>query len=317
MTKVFITFFIVFCSLFSLQNIGHALIGGYEDFKYSGVLRIDFKDNLACTATLVGLNPPTMVTAAHCLVGSGALTGDPISIEGIVPLKMFYPNELITSPEQQAEIDNSLDIAVLTFPDVLKEKLSLTEKDLFTVAPVSVRTLDEIETCGFGRTSMFWARGNKPGYRKCGTMTLYNEELRPNDFDPSLNDLIHEMIETRVVNLGENNHIWTYLSSVFRNKNSAIAISSNGNAMGNGGDSGGPWFLNRDGNKHLIAVSSYCFWTHTQDSPKGLEKIIAHGGYKLTNLSSIQVIQKAILEGADVLGAQALLPLKLQKGDPK
>ena len=304
MTKIFATFFMVFCSLFSVHNFGYALVGGYEDLNYSGVLRIDFKDNLACTATLVGLNPPTVVTAAHCLTGSGALTGDPISVEGEIPLKMFYPDELKTSPQDQEEKVSSLDIAVLTFPNTLREKLHLTENDLFTVAPVPVHTLDVLETCGFGRTSMFWGRGNKPGYRKCGTMTLYNDELRPDDFDPFFKDLIHEMLETRSAKLGDHNHIWSFLGSSFRNQKSSIAISSSTNVMANGGDSGGPWFLSKENGKHLIAVDSYAFWTHTGDSPEELGKLIANGGYKLTNLSSIRVFEKALSEGADILGVK-------------
>lgn len=249
-----------------------------------------------CTGSLVGLWPPTVITAKHCHeMGVSEFEGkSPVRIVGeAFGDERFSPYSVLLPG----------DVVVYIYPDSLRKKLltKVTDKDLFAVDfSETVSAGEDIWFCGYGYTN-----AHRPGYTglgegRCGKNKAILEDpkldfskeverfkkIRPeSEFTAEMwDEMIHSQIQWWLRQYGAGTRV---AFASFEKSNSSLV---------NQGDSGGPTFQKKNNRDVLVGVNSLSL-TRTFDG-----KFIGSLSWRLDHPWSRELLQKAIDEGADIKG---------------
>lgn len=295
-----------------LQTQG--LINGEINADYPGVVQLE--GDALCTGSLVGLNPPTVITAKHC-VASGA-----------TPLLDVKPVKIITADFENYEYDTRTvavpgDIAILIYPQSLAKSLTASKETIFSVAPVSLKWQSSFSICGYGSTNMSASHPNDDyGSLLCGKNFLVTENA---DFSfpelmkkisPDRNffrrlseqekvEYIHGSLQLDLKAYGPRTRygLGHFTADAFVKNPQKGLDEGNRNAMANTGDSGGAWFIPQgdDANPRLFAVTSMA-----QGDDSYQNNVVAAVSWRLDHPWSVALMKKAVAEGADILGFDEL-----------
>lgn len=261
-----------------------------------------------CSAVIVGTQPLTLLTAAHCLkeVKLIAEKGLPeISIvnpeeSGVVNAKL---TQAFYRPYQEVAEDITLDIAVLVFEAKLDKKIK--------AIPISSTLPKADETlliCGFGK-SYLEREISKP---RCGKRNFLSDlstfqQIVPSDYQVR-DEMLYIKSETQ----------FSYTKEIAHTNNSLIAINRINSqglyddklAMITEGDSGGAWIEIIENNHHrLVAISSLVerfynkspYWSFfKKDTPLSDYPYIAYG-LRLDNQIVKSFLNYCKNSGADIV----------------
>ncbi|OFZ56335.1 MAG: hypothetical protein A2428_07665 [Bdellovibrionales bacterium RIFOXYC1_FULL_54_43] len=300
---------------------GFALINGQENSKMKGVIQLSG----FCTGIAVGLNPLTVITARHC-ASKGSIQ---------LPLKdseggLAEPEQVLFAYFYENGFDSDVsivpgDIAVLIFsPSVSKKftfhwlknrfKNAIKSSDLFSVAPVPIRWGDPVSVCGFGTDF----------YRGCGSNYLLtdNSDFAFADISEQINEkypkattlmdipdtdkiaLVHSHIQYFLSQYGAGTRIGigSFKSEALNSGFESGFDHDNQSVIPEPGDSGGPWYVIRDGVPHLIGVTSLSV----------REDRLRVGGiaWRIDHPWTVKLLQEAAKRGADIRGLEELKQLQ-------
>lgn len=296
-------------ALFLLKTNAFAMADGRVDSTFKGVVRLQGQVGGDCTGTFVGMNPPTILTAAHCVYSQPTFSG-------IVPSQMIYED----FNGQKIDLDKGVapgDLAILIFRSAdaanIRTQLGLKPEDLFTVAPVSLKLEDTVSICGFGGM----AHG---GQRVCGQTLLVTEDFSlqtpeeqffADNNKTFMTTPFNSLTESQKVGLlgftliesfkefgpGTRYGVARLTPDAF--KKDLTGYDSNGaSSVGlEPGDSGGPWFVKDSASlPHIFGVSSLSAISNVY----GL-------AWRLDHPWSKALLKKALDAGADIKGINDLL----------
>lgn len=263
-----------------------------------------------CTGTVVGLTPPTVITAKHC------------SGYSAVQYKGLVPEKIIEDDFEDAEFDNEQgklpgDVSVLIYPasseKVFRETIS--EGDLFSLAPHELQFKEKIRVCGFGSTSpSIYSSWIGTGTQRCGDNAVITERK-----DLHFGEEVSAFIALRESNpetpRPENfvaNYIHTMMQDILSEYGpgtryiiGGLTFADDGDSLGrydvegtqsllNSGDSGGPFFILRNKESVLLGVNSATM------AAGGA--IFASVAWRLDHPWSTSLVKKAIEAGASIKG---------------
>lgn len=257
-----------------------------------------------CTGTIVGLNPPTIITARHCAEG-GAVKYNDWSPEKIIQndFKNFtFDMETSTLPG---------DLAILVFPTQSQEEFQqrVEEKDLFIISktPESIQ-FREVDICGYGVTGPSYLDVEGAGVLACGknNLILKDPDLSFQEayYFSAFKDLsktdkaksIHNQLQSYLGKYGPNTTVGIGALLVDPDKPLDMGEYSVTRSLVNRGDSGGPIFIRSSEGNFLIGVSSLVL------SEPSSREVLA-GIFWSTGIPwSQDLFQKAVNEGADIKG---------------
>lgn len=254
-----------------------------------------------CSGSVVGLNPPTIITARHCALANA------------VRYKGIDPEHVITGEFDQYEfnLDKALmpgDIAILIFSQTSQASFreSMNEHDLFNVKPVSLNLWQKVSICGYGSNSSEYGNMNGLAFSRCGDNSLITDSQQLNfetetqdysDHFKKLSDkkkvkLLHTTIQANLSEYGAQTRLGigalllptakTPLGDFDKNHTQTLLQS---------GDSGGPVFV---GERTLIGVNSMALFND--------EQVTMAIFWSLEHPWSRELLKRAVFEGADIQG---------------
>jgi hypothetical protein len=268
-----------------------------------------------CTGTVVGLNPPTVITARHCVETDSILFED------------ASPTNIVTDDFKNFEFDMNEekmpgDLAILIFDQKDQSKFNLTKADLFSVEQSKMKEAQSVSFCGYGLTTPYLPIfPSLPSFKlACGTNFLILD-------DPSLGDKTINEIAKQYPNKYSNQLPPDMNAKVTRaNVQSFLTEYAPGTRMGiaflfpptkehpygvidtnhklslvNQGDSGGPIFTkNAKKEKVILGVASLTMHTAVSTGPQ--DQITGGVFWSLNHEWSRALLQKAKALGADIKG---------------
>lgn len=202
-----------------------ALVGGNNVYDRPQIVSIhDFNNAIYCTGVVVGIHPLTVITADHCVKGREEYE---IVIEGNQPIKVLRGNQQILG----------LDLAVLIFKSDIKIT-GLTDKNIFSLDGQKSLGLEsyrgKIKMCGFGGEINSGIVSQKVGNLKCGNGLYLGQK--------SYSSLSHSLYSKKYMIYNK----WARNEELRKLKISTIM----------GGDSGGPLFIQNNGELILIGIAT-------------------------------------------------------------
>lgn len=207
-----------------------ALVGGRNIYNRPQVVGIhDFQGGVYCSGAVVGVNPLTVLTAAHCVKDREILD---IVIEESQPLKVILANDKI----------NGLDLAILIFKSNIKIK-GVSEQNIFKLDGQKSLGLQNyrgrIEMCGLGGEINSSLISQRTGNLKCGS-GLYLAQK-------SYSDRVHSLFSKKFMSCADlaknEDYQGLKISTIFP------------------GDSGGPLFIQNNEEFILVGITkSYFGW---------------------------------------------------------
>lgn len=297
-------------SLDSAQIQGENIVNGRPESALPAVVMLE--NSSVCTGSLVGLNPPTVITARHCA------DADARSLNGVAPMRVIeedFPNYKFDIATAQAPGD----MAILVYPQSLAAQLQVSEQDVFSVEPVSLDWASPIRVCGFGSVGQSGDDATPVEEKRCGNNFLITENSdfafpdvrkaldgRPNfDFEALSEQekvqYIFETTEKDLQNYGPNTRygIGRLTGDAFRLNPYEGFDQHDHSALINHGDSGGPWFTTSffDEHPHLFAVTSQTISDESSD-----HLVISSVAWRLNIPWSQALMAKAVAQGADITG---------------
>lgn len=270
LTRVLILSSFIFSS-----NLAQAVVNGTKDEKYRGIVELRFVNNKGCTAAVVSLEPFVVLTSRHCLFAQSKLfaVGDVFLKEIQLAATAFLYNPIDVFPRSQggngthSEEEESKantrffanDIALIKFPPEAAQLLNLNANDVFTYAAVSPELIDEVQFCGFGKTTTMFMKGDFPGARLCGRAKLipYSQLRELLNYvrlaDPADKEL--EFSGFGLLSANAKRHIYdiNLLPASLRKTVDSLPADQATNSVR---DSGAPIFIERNGKKIIVGIST-------------------------------------------------------------
>lgn len=306
-----------FMLLLMLAPPTKALVGGHVDKGMPAVVPLYTVGFGKCTGALVGLNPPTVITARHC-VSSNSYSMFNVFPEKVVTLE--YPNPQF-SPSTLAG-----DVAVLIFPKYMAQAFNLQPQDLFSVAPMEMAPQDEVSVCGYGAYEYTAVNPKTDDVKRCGTALLVME-YEPFRYETFLKKTLarlksgevsyealsenetlkmtHAFLQAYLSHFGGGTRygIARFTQDAFRYDPKAGFDIFGEHAILNNGDSGGPWFVKSENkNPRLIAITSGAIGTPTEN-----KNIVANFAWRMDHPWTIELLKRAASEGASINGLESLI----------
>lgn len=268
-----------------------------------------------CTGAVVGLNPPTVITARHC-TEMGVSNFENISPEKIIDdeFKDLYFSVYAASLPG--------DLAILIYPKTSLEtfKKVMKEEDLFSVKTMPLVHGQSIEMCGFGGSTPGHSYPSGIGTQRCGfnNIVMENKKL---DFMSEMDEYIKNNPDANFAKLSSelqtkwiHANIQNYLTEFESGTRYAIGAldmpavrkefmgsydEAHKYSLIQQGDSGGPGFIkDKDGQKYLIGVNSAAGY-----APMTSQLEVVFGIFwRLDHSWSRDLMKRAIKEGADIKG---------------
>jgi hypothetical protein len=312
-----ITYIIIQVNAFASLKIVYSNTA--ETFKAVIRLRGDYA---SCSGTVVGLNPPTVITARHC-IDNYPTEFNARRFKSIEPEKIIYDefkkNENVKIVQSSKTAG---DIAVLIYPRSSKPTFleRMRESDLFTVSPnFPLDQFQRVQICGYGLSKP--GRGGWPtGEQLCGFNNIIMKDKKLNfarevkkfflknpklRFD-KLDEEFHKTIKVKFIHTFLQEQINHYPHDprlaigplVFNDHSAKIGIfdEKHENSTPNAGDSGGPLFINNGSKKNLIGVYSEGLYI----IDKGIN--VGNIFVNITSPLSLKLLERALNEGADIKG---------------
>lgn len=288
------------------QNI----IAGREESDMQAVVQLTASDRSICTGAVVGLNPPTVLTARHCIEAKTT------KLLGVEADKVTFQEFEDKSFESDADFLPG-DAAVLIFPQSLSEKLNIKPEDLFTVSGPTPQWQDPVSFCGYGRSLEGKVYVHESSIKRCGSNILavdnkkfiFTEFLLPVTKRFAANpDLVlnaeekvkfaHYLIQELIgeYGLGTRLGVGRFNASAFeRNPVKGFEETATLSLVANG-DSGGPWFMKRAKNPQVIGISSFGATNRLTGTNT------ASFAWRVDHPWTQSLLSAAFKEGADILG---------------
>ena len=138
------------------------IVNGKETNAYPAIVMLELRSAMGsglCSGSVVGLNPPTIVTARHCIEG--------VHYNNVAPKHILHPTAI--DHMQKPEWGVAGDIAVLVFDASTRDKQfrGITEKDLFLINTQPLRWGQDVAICGYGLDGIQLGTG-QAGIKRCG-----------------------------------------------------------------------------------------------------------------------------------------------------
>jgi hypothetical protein len=232
-----------------------------------------------CTGTIVGMNPPTVITAKHC------------AQKNMVIFMTAHPDKIIMEDFGQTEfsVEKTLlpgDLAVLIYPQssapMFQEKLGT--ENVMHVSTTGASEGEKITSCGYGSSDPRRGYPNGGGFKRCGQNYAHVTETKGKGKAKH----ISEMINANLAEFGTNTRIGigSVLPDGKFDKTHSLSLLQQG-------DSGGPTFkINEQGEVALIGVNSFTVFEENQ--------VVASVLWNVASPWSQALLKKAVEDGADI-----------------
>lgn len=290
----------------------NALIYSNQTDTQKAVIELSLGSSM-CTGSVVGLNPPTVITAHHCTDSLNSLR-----YLAINPVKIFKENY---QGEGFSPLQGNGDMVILVFPEEAKKEFLkvMNQKDLFIIDPkISLKKFQEVELCGFGSTERSIFKHANLEVQRCGSNNLilqddslkyeqkvvdYNENHSSSymmDFpSPMKAKAIYYTIEQALERYEKESRfgIASLVLSPERPLDIGNYDETNSKSLIAQGDSGGPLFIKTARGNVLIGVTSFSVVDRDY-----LQTAIGALFWNVNLPWSKDLIQKAIEGGADIRG---------------
>jgi hypothetical protein len=234
-----------------------------------------------CSGTIVGMNPPTVITARHC------------AQKNMVIFMTASPDQIIQEDFQNKEfsVERTLlpgDLAVLIYPEssapLFQEKLGT--EDVMKVSNIGPTQGEKITSCGYGSSDPRRGYPNGGGFRRCGQNYAYISKSKGKGKAKH----IVEMINANLDEYGEDARIafGVVLSNGKYDKDHSLSLLQQG-------DSGGPAYrIDENGERRLVGINSYTIFDE--------DEVKASVLWSVTNDWAKALLLKAVDNGADIEG---------------
>lgn len=275
-----------------MTAISHAkVINSNVRVTLNGVLKLHGNGS-TCTASVVGFNPPTVITARHC-VEMGVVEYNWIRPETIIE-DNFYNMYFST-----ARVELPGDIAIIIYPaeSAKKFRQGLTEKDLFSVGSFSAESWKLINFCGYGSSAETLGQLSGIGEQRCGDNYIQLPGQGPTISAGDQVTQIHSLMQYHLSLYGNNTRIGiAALTHPSPDHPYGQFDKYKINALIQQGDSGGPFFLkDKSGTKILVGVTSAVI-------PSTDNKIIGALAWRMDHEWTRGLLKRAHTAGADIKG---------------
>lgn len=238
-----------------------------------------------CTGTIVGAEPVTVLTAAHCLQRPALvqyIRGTREAPRAVFDNSVIYANNIGASHK---------DLAVLVYPNTLQLR-DVDTWNVATVASLADSGNMPIEFCGYGYTDLTAGRGDLQKLN-CGQNSL--ESGRPTSVGDAywfsfFQRILRQFPELLLVSAG-----------LSRDVRGDFAWDER-KALLNAGDSGSPAFREDSrGRVHVMGVASLSFTENARN------RVTGNVFSPLASPENIQTMERAVRKyGADIQGLDAL-----------
>lgn len=268
---------------------------------YKGVVHLQGIGS--CTGSVVGLYPPTVITARHC-VQTGVVAYKNVRPETIIEDQFedrFFSTENAALPG---------DIAILIYPFSSESKFreDMSEKDLFTISKFNVSPWKKISFCGFGSSAESYGDLSGIGEQRCGQNYVqlpvhsaqFSQKLNPGLLKDMSEEekiiFIHTLMQSVLKDYGHNTRIGIAALTFPDTKNPhGTYDSKHVNSLIQQGDSGGPFFFENGDEKTLVAVNSMGILSKER-------LFIGSVAWRLDHPWTKTLLKKAYNFGADIKG---------------
>jgi hypothetical protein len=289
---------------------GHAVIHSNLKETHKAIIKLEniYKD--ICTGTVIGLNPPTVVTARHCYEMGN------VNYLGISPNKVVFDSfDGVYFHVPSARLPG--DLAILIFPRSSESEFrkDMGKEDLFVVEDVPLKNWDEVEICGYGGTNPLGHVISGFGIQRCGKSSLIvndNKYNYPKEFDqvkllnPGLffpdyyvsmkAKYTYSLIQIYLQEYGSGTRLG--IGALLPDQSFSFgAYDERGEkSLTHQGDSGGPVFIRKEGKNILVAVSSGMLGANLGSGSVNVGAF----SWRLDHSWSKKLFKKAFNLGADV-----------------
>lgn len=237
---------------------------------YPAVIKLD-SDSGICTGTVVGLYPPTVITARHCVEMGN------VRFMGNVP-ETILKNEFGSSyfSTSGARLPGDIAVLIYSFRSDKDFRTQMSDKDLFVIGKETITAWQKFTFCGYGSTGRMKNEIAGIGTQRCGKNSFITEDFQKNystevDLVYKLNagkkfsefystqkaKLTFALVQTFLAEYGKGTRLGM----------GALMPPVEGHPYGQfdegktlsliqQGDSGGPVFITKNGQNILVAVNS-------------------------------------------------------------
>jgi hypothetical protein len=279
--------------LMLFQINAHALIYSNSKETYKAVIKLESIDgNGLCSGTVVGFNPPTVITARHC-VEMGAFL-----------YKNIGPDKMITESfhENRFSVGGAKlpgDMAVIMYPRSSEQEFrkAMSQDDLFDVKETRVQAGQKVQLCGYGSTGPVKNEIAGMGVQRCGQNFVILGDSKRRAIPLKPNELFDQYDQaTKIQYIFD--LIQSYIGEYGNETRFGLGIDeARKMSLTQWGDSGGPMFIkDENGRKQIIAISSGILNVGSQGM------FIGGFFWRLDHQWSREFLRKAVNMGADING---------------
>lgn len=272
---------------------------------YKAIISLSSYKNGICTGTVVGLNPPTVITARHCVEMRA------FQFEGYAPetiLTEDFDGQYFSTT--QAYLPGDLAVLIFSFSSEEKFRKKMSEKDLFQISFPRLDSWQKVKFCGYGGTSTNMKEIGKMGTQLCSENYLLKEDSSESFNRVAENVFVASKVskfsdlqsyqKSKYVYALVQSFIWAYgkgtrygLGALAPEPQSKYGSFDDRSSLIREGDSGGPLFIkDESGRNVLIGVTS--------GNLKREELLIGAFFWRLDHPWSRALLKNAFNQGADI-----------------
>lgn len=295
------------------MNVRSEVIFGHEELPEPGstraIVKIGEPNSQWCSGTIVGLNPLTILSAAHCLDGKNTIR----SFRGIRAKRVVSdcPRCGKMDPDDPKYVTSVVarDAMILIFPPSARGSVDLSDDEVASVAPLrkGLETLPErLSFCGYGTTGLTPGTGSM-GAKLCGqnSLVVMDPKVQPADWEQASPEKLEEYASLTAQYYLRLLPEFLLLKVSLRPGADGKPVMDPSDAMSNMGDSGGPLFwVDERKVLRILGVNSVGYWSgQTRESAAPMLS-----GFAPLTLPSIRaLLKKAVKQGADIRDVKDLL----------
>jgi hypothetical protein len=292
--------FILSSVLLLFESSAQAVIYPNTPKTFKAIIKLESATAGVCTGAVIGLNPPTVITARHCIETGTFL------FEKTNPYDIFTENfNGQHFSTQEARLPG--DVAILVYPRSAEKYFkTLTEQDLFDVNPPPVLPGQELYLCGFGAMTF-----EEIGGQHCGLSLMFGKTAAFQSAPDSAQSFqglssaskaqyIYDLTLRHELEYGPRTRLSVAALLPIKESPFYKYDSDHKLALTQWGDSGGPVFVINDaGQKQIVSITSASL---SSNFPYGSGVFLGAYSWRLDHPWTREFLKKAFYKGADIKG---------------